>query len=598
MESINENKTVSNSLQTKCISMMLTQIGRDIDEFENDHGILTFEHTPLCNFVFNIDKIEQFKDTGEPTEQIILEVRSLIPNSTDLSESSLNIPEQFAIPAKAKDNIKIVSEKLGLRYLIYDKKTFEALFLSMIPNAKWEEIYHISKIGWQDNDTYAFANGVTDEAKTGKAINRQFKIDARLKGYALKIDPATVVNQDKEKEAARLVTEHLFRTTKTPIAKFLYIYLTLSILTTKFLDRHRNEAPEFTPMIVAKPLTGKTYLCNTLLYYMQNNPQINLSVGTTYSGFLNTANKAKDCIFLADDNKLDATFGKKSEDIINSISRMKGNNAPRSNAYGSQELECVILITGEVLPQLSFSSISRLLIWNLEKDDINRNEENFVRENAELYAAHILSLIRWLRDTGTDSLTDELLESFYVEKELLLDKDPRFNERVAASYAWLLAVYKVIVLRYIYFIDIDYTSEEDTLKKYALQELNKFKKDHLAEDPLYMFCKVLQHSKHRMVIDSQNSTVQDKHLGTYDKQFYYILEYKLDNLIDDTSMGADKKRIVELLSENNMLNDERPRFKYMHRHRINKQEEKVYQIYSVLVDNYVDDIDKQINSSN
>ena len=115
MESINENKTVSNSLQTKCISMMLTQIGRDIDEFENDHGILTFEHTPLCNFVFNIDKIEQFKDTGEPTEQIILEVRSLIPNSTDLSESSLNIPEQFAIPAKAKDNIKIVSEKLGVR---------------------------------------------------------------------------------------------------------------------------------------------------------------------------------------------------------------------------------------------------------------------------------------------------------------------------------------------------------------------------------------------------------------------------------------------------------------------------------------------------
>lgn len=113
-----------------------------------------------------------------------------------------------------------------------------------------------------------------------------------------------------------------------------------------------------------------------------------------------------------------------------------------------------------------------------------------------------------------------------------------------------------------------------------------------------MFCKVLQHSKHRMVIDSQNNTVQDKHLGTYDKQFYYILEYKLDNLIDDTSMGADKKRIVELLSENNMLNDERPRFKYMHRHRINKQEEKVYQIYSVLVDNYVDDIDKQINSSN
>lgn len=593
-------KTSSESLLirfTKVISMIYPP--SDEHYIENQNGILCIYNVRICTFAFRIEKIEVFKNRlnpDVPTERIILDVQSFIPGSSNLSEDCLNKPERFVLPGSVKDNIKNISRILGVKYIIHNMKAFRELFLSMLQFAKIEEVYHIYKIGWQDNSTYAFSNGVIDEAETEDATSRKINIDNKIKDYSLRVDPASVIESEGATAAAKLVTEHLFRLTKSPLSKFLYLYLVLSFMTTQLLDRHRNEAPMFTPMIVAKPLTGKTYLCETLLYYMKNNPKINLSTGTTYNGFLKIAKHTKDCLFLVDDHKLDPVNGKKSEDIINRILRMEGDNAGRSNAFDSQELECMVLLAGEILPSVSFSSISRMLIWNLKKEDIDRNEENFVRKNAELYATHILSLLRWIKENNADFLTDELLESYHEEKELLLDKDHRFNERVAASYAWLLSVYKVIALNYFNDIGMDYISEYDKLEAFAMRELKQFKNDHLAEDPLYIFCKALQHSKDRMMVDSQNSTVKDSCIGTYDQCFYYIREHKLETLIDQ-SMCVDKKVLEELLSDSKMLNAEKPRYKYLRRHRINRQEEKVYQINSALVDEYVDNIDRQINAT-
>ena len=171
-----------------------------------------------------------------------------------------------------------------------------------------------------------------------------------------------------------------------------------------------------------------------------------MSSGTTFTGLINKCNDVKDFIFLADDHKPDPTQGRRSEDIVDKIARMRGDNAAKSTALGSKDIDCVVLITGEAVPPLCLSSISRMLIWNLTKEDISREEQDIVRANSQLYATHILSLLRWIESIGRDQLAERLYDLYYAIKGELLEKDYTFNERLASSYAWLIAVYSYDIL--------------------------------------------------------------------------------------------------------------------------------------------------------
>ena len=109
-----------------------------------------------------------------------------------------------------------------------------------------------------------------------------------------------------------------------------------------------------------------------------------MSSGTTFTGLINKCNDVKDFIFLADDHKPDPTQGRRSEDIVDKIARMRGDNAAKSTALGSKDIDCMVLITGEAVPPLCLSSISRMLIWNLTKEDNSREEQDIVRANSQL----------------------------------------------------------------------------------------------------------------------------------------------------------------------------------------------------------------------
>lgn len=559
-------------------------------DIQNNFGVITLDGEKLSNFVFRVLWIEESRSGDVPTEQVVIEICTLFPESSHFDDSCLMECKQITLKGNPKKIKQHFVDQLGLDYTCFNEFMITRIFLFMLQRAKRRIVYQINHMGWQANNRYAFTNGVVDIKGFSQDSDVNYEVSRFLEDYSLQISTTEIISKEDEKNAAILVTEHLFCTTRSPISMCLYLYLVLSFFTTALIKLHRNDAPAFTPMLVAFTQTGKTQLCYTLLSFLKNIPKVTLSSGTTFTGLINKCNDVKDFIFLADDHKPDPTQGRRSEDIVDKIARMRGDNAAKSTALGSKDIDCMILITGEVVPPLCLSSISRMLIWNLTKEDISREEQNIVRANNQLYATHILSLLRWIESIGRDQLAERLYDLYNAIKGELLEKDNTFNERLASSYAWLIAVHTLMTL-YFEGIGINIRPKEKILYDFAERELRSFQKAHLEDDPLYRFCLNLIDSESKFEIESHNNKDLSNCWGTRNIEYFFIFERKIDNLID-SSFGISKKDLLNRMCENNMLLPEKPKYAYLHRHK----NQCVYKVNRSVVEMYIEKIKAQINT--
>lgn len=160
-------------------------------------------------------------------------------------------------------------DQLGLDYTCFNEFMITRIFLFMLQRAKRRIVYQINHMGWQANNRYAFTNGVVDIKGFSQDSDVNYEVSRFLEDYSLQISTTEIISKEDEKNAAILVTEHLFYTTRSPISMCLYFYLVLSFFTTALIKLHRNDAPAFTPMLVAFTQTGKTQLCYTLLSFLK-----------------------------------------------------------------------------------------------------------------------------------------------------------------------------------------------------------------------------------------------------------------------------------------------------------------------------------------
>ena len=536
----------------------------------------------ICSFIFDVAYTEKISSSSDVQQNFVLKVRA-IRNNPDVKT------ESFTMPNKAKDDMKLVSSTLSLKYMIYNMSAFKKLLQRMILQAEMINAHLITNIGWQEDGCYAFSNGFI--SKNGKEIF-QIRVDNSIKSHSLKIAPASIVARDTEIEAAKLITNHWFRATKPPVSVFLYLLLVLSFLTTVLREMYPSYAPRFLALLFAEPLSGKTHMCETLRGFMNYIPKVDLSTGSSHCGIMEEAQRCKDCIFLVDDFKIPPQHRKKIESLLELLTRVAGNNSAKKNARGTFKVDSQILITAEAIPDLSESSISRMLIWKLRKSDFIRDEENMIANNSELYASHILMLLRWIISSDTTLLCEKLNDAFLSEKSRI-NKDGSYCDRRIDAYSWLLATYNVIFCGYANSIDMKFDCQYERLISYALNDLREQQMDKLTKDPLYHFCKNLISQQNRFSPDSYNADSTNNCLGYFTRDYYLVLTDHIEEVIDKR-YPIDSKMLLERLKSENIIYIDPVRGKAT-RHQHHGISESVYKLSTAGIQNYVQYIDKEIS---
>ena len=555
------------------------------------NGTFCVDGAELCSFIFSVDHKETIIGASSSVQTVVLQVRAICPNGNSSEEIILGDPEYFTLPTKAKDDMKLVSFNLGLEYMIYNMTYFKKVFQRMILHANMVNVRMITNTGWQGSDGYAFSNGLIG---TSTSLSYQIRVDDVIKSHSLKISPDLIVDKAQELKAATLITDHWFKATKPPVCIYLYLLLILSFLTTALRKQYSNHSPRFLTMIYAEPLSGKTRMCEILLGFMNYIPKVDISSGTTEWGIMEEARKCKDCIFLVDDFKIPPQDRKRVEALIEMLTRVAGNNSEKKNAKGTFSVDSQILITAESIPNLSESSINRMLIWKLCKEDFNREEENMIGDNPELYATHILMLLRWIVSSDITLLCEKMNYSFLAERAKI-SKGGSYCDRRIDAYAWLLAAYNVIFCGYlpsIGLINLESSRYEyERLYSYAITDLREQLREQLANDPVYHFCNNIVSQKGSFIADSHFSSLDSNSLGFWKRDYYLLLTDVVDKVVD-SRYPIDEDLFTRLENEEILVPD--PNRSRVTRHQHNNESKKVYKLSEYNLQRYVDHIDQEI----
>lgn len=555
-----------------------------------ENGTLCVGDTEVCSFIFDVKCIKQQVFENETIETILIEVCQIDP---DCSGENLRVsePEIFEIDRSQKGKPANFSKILGAKYVIYDEKVFKEMWQRMIVYATTQTEIAISCIGHQSNGCYAFANGMVGMADNAQEDDISYKAVDKIKPFSLQVEPDITVDHTTEIEAAKLITEHWFKATVTPVSICLYCLMILSFLTTPLRKLFSVDSPRFITLLFAEPLSGKTTMCEIMLSFMKSIPRVDLSNDTTTSGILEDVKCFKDCVYLADDFKVPPTNRKAIEERVNTLTRMGGNISKKKTFNGTYSIDSMILMTAEAIPGLSKSSIERMLIFKMRKLDFIFSEENVIRDNPELYGTHILMLLRWILGQDMACLCNTLHDGFLIERaKLKINKS--FCDRRVDAYAWLIATYQRIILPYFESIGHDSTNQYGRLKNHALRDLRDHLRMELPKDTLYRFCSAVNNADDFDEY-SRRTTPDLSKSGLYDRDYFYIFEDKLTTFIDKSEPG-DLSMMLEILDREDILRKETGRTCSTTRKQFGDKTILFYKLSKSRINEYVDKINEEI----
>lgn len=554
------------------------------------NGSLCIDKTPICSFLFDIKYIKRQLRNTEITESIVMEVCQIDP---DCSGDNLRVsePEIYEIDRSQKGKPASFSRILGAKYIIYYEKAFKEIWQRMIVYATTHTEIAISSIGHQSNGCYAFANGMVGMADKAQEDDVSYHAVNKIIPFSLQVEPDITVDSATEVEAAKLITEHWFKATVTPVAVYLYCLMILSFLTTPLRKLFSVDSPRFITLLFAEPLSGKTILCKIMLSFMKSIPCVDLSNDTTTYGILDDVKYFKDCVYLTDDFKVPPTNRKAIEERVNTLTRMGGNISEKKTFNGTYSIESMILMTAEAIPGLSKSSLERMLIFKMRKSDFVYDEENVIADNPELYGTHILMVLRWILGQDMACLCNNLHDEFLAERAKL-KSNKSFCDRRVDAYAWLIATYQRIILPYFESIGLENENRYDILKNYALRDLRDHLRMELPKDTLYKFCSEVNNAD-GFDEYSRRSTPDLSKLGLQDRDYFYIFQNKLTDLIDKDE-PVDLSMMLEILDRECILRKETSRSSSTTRKTFDDKTILVYKLSKSRINEYLDKINEEI----
>lgn len=510
----------------------------------NDNGILNKASKRICNFFFIVKSVENEIEESKGTKQYItLEIRhiSIVDGSAKYDD-----PKEYRLSLQDSRNITKLSNNIDITCRIFDKRSFQDIFETMIETANQTSTYIITRTGWQENGSYAFANGVIGiESNYDRVLPKQ-----NIVKHKLNTDVNAEVTEEQAHNAAKMIFTNMGHLENKEIFFFLYLYQLLAILSTPLRRLYESRAPRFIVVLTGDPSAGKTGICNWLMGYRAYSPTIDLSTGSTETGFFQEVSEASDCVYLADDFKMNPSHRKQVEDMVETLTRVGGNNSEKKNARGSFQMRGSILMTAEFLPPLSDSSLNRMLEWHIGSQEDNWQYLDAISNNSSTYAIHYLSLIKWIIASGTDQICENMFLAFERFKSKIQHEYPYCERRIDA-YAWLLAAYEEVLCKYLDYIGLIFNeSLYKPLYKYASKTLKSYQHDVLEKDVLYKLCQFIIQENFKLHKHFDSLPLENDEVGFYDADSVYFIKEKTESVVK--KIGA-----IDIKSLERKLNDAR-----------------------------------------
>lgn len=508
---------------------------------------LKYGQSLICNFFFFIRSVKnEIEESKETKQYVILSIRHI---SHDNGSILYDDPQEYILSVQDIRSTTKLLNRIDITCRVFDKNAFRDILDSMIETALQTSTYIISRTGWQEEGSYAFANGVVGGEKQYDLVAPK----GNIAKHKLKIDPNSVITPEQERSAAQLLFSNLNRIEDDkPVFFFLYLYQLLSLLSTPLRERYDSRAPRFIAVITGDPSVGKTGICKWLIGYREYSPTIDLSTGSTESGFFDEAKESSDCIFLTDDFKVNPSHRKQVEDLIETLTRVGGNNSEKKNARGSFQMRGSILLTAEFLPPLSDSSLNRMLEWHIGFQDNNWKYLNAISDNPEAYATHYLSFLKWIIAKGKDELCANMFSAFENIKSEIQHEYPYCERRIDA-YAWLLAAYREVLCKYLAEIEVPLCDEMyQRLFAYASNTLKEYQRDVLEKDVIYKLCMMIYNDSLKLHIRDDSLPLKTNEIGFKDADFVYITKEGMESVVKE--IGAiDTKSLTRKLDDAQLL---------------------------------------------
>lgn len=391
----------------------------------------------------------------------------------------------FKIFASDLSNAGYMANHLPHGVIIKDYYRFSSFVKYMAENAKLCHLYNY--IGFTDGNSYVHSGGVISAKKQNNTRSELCDGSLTLREHHVEI-----------KKIISCLDE-LFDL--GPVTTIMVSFTLLSLC----YSQYKQERPEFVFLLYGSSGTFKTTLSTHLFNIFEENytsPPTNLKEASSPSIY-RLMERFRDSVLLVDDaapsvSGNDKTY-KKCESIVRAVGdgtgRMVAGRDSKVNVYKPSGL---IAITGEFVPLRDTSSISRCVIYKIEKGCINPKKLSKMKENKDVYIKFIIDYICWICD-NKDAYIREITELHTKHRSQLQKKLSKIHSRLPDNMAWIYSGFNMLCkfAREIYSVADDIIKRWDTIFETAVGRV-------IEEEKMYL----KQQNDAKLFIETVNSLIR------------------------------------------------------------------------------------------
>lgn len=405
-----------------------------------------------------------------------------------------------------------------------------------------ETEYIYSYLGWsKDFSYYLFSKYKVDaesitHVENGMTVS---KIVAALSG--------------RDNEICKYVYSMSSRLTKRSVYAKMLICVRLLSMYTSYLQQKADVLPSFVVYVAAESGSKKT---SALMPLLNPSNEKTCSFEDTQAALTTVMKEQRDTLLIIDDMSKSRRDGMipKTERIV----RLAGDKTTtaykmRGGKVDDSVIQCLSLMIGEEIPRLQDSSYPRMLIAELDNDEVNMPALTELQSRTEDLMWFYMLFLQF--SMCEDNFIDNLISSFMSYRRKYRQKlaDYNIHGRYVDMCAWIVTMWDMLVKFYQkYGID---TSEDDFVAQYEQVILAQAHK-YTPKSPAMLFAIALKRmmennelavisydsakrGKDFDVVKKDDDTVLIKSFVVYDKIVRWYRSHNIDFDYSERAVRAD-----------------------------------------------------------
>ncbi len=463
----NEKNEMKREDESKMIYQFLKTASKTLDA-NGEHGFQLSEHgvfmlymdvwERISNFVpITLNKIIYKTTTSERNEVEVIGIRGY----TILQPVTLN--------SKMFSNSRWIFDHWGFDCIVYsssnDYHSLRYLIQVLsLESGRCKEVYNY--LGWEVN------SNSRRYLLNGKTIGSDLKsnLDSDKISFHKSLEGYTFIRREdvQASECNKYILETLLEVSNHEVTYTALSFALLSLIKSRFDDW--NFKPDFVYMLLGKSGSMKTTIgklfFNMYAKYADNVP---INFQATLAAMERLYVNFRDTTLLIDDIApiMDKAEKKRRDDKLEKIVRATGDSTARLKMIYNMEQElkvnALIVFTGEDVPTNTPSTLARLFIAGVLRENINVEKLTEAQNNKELYTTFLTDYIQYI------CLDEDFMNEF---KNTFVQNRAKFQQtqaeqthgRFIATNAWLMTSFEMFLC---------YQVEKKYLEKRRADEMKK-----------------------------------------------------------------------------------------------------------------------------